>query len=109
MDCCGKMRKGGLSWCRLFFFFQAEDGIRDGRVTGVQTCALPIYRRLAAPRGADERGHAAGQNRQRHIRDRVKRSVVDVDALEVQPFGHLVLLPMTSWFPEILLSPGPRC
>src|SRR5690348_17667865 len=24
------------------FFFQAEDGIRDGRVTGVQTCALPI-------------------------------------------------------------------
>src|SRR5215510_12119163 len=26
----------------LFFFFQAEDGIRDGHVTGVQTCALPI-------------------------------------------------------------------
>src|SRR5690348_18443464 len=25
-----------------YFFFQAEDGIRDGRVTGVQTCALPI-------------------------------------------------------------------
>src|SRR5438876_11009634 len=29
----------------FFFFFQAEDGIRDGRVTGVKTCALPIYRR----------------------------------------------------------------
>src|SRR2546429_5882849 len=28
----------------LFFFFQAEDGIRDVAVTGVQTCALPIYR-----------------------------------------------------------------
>src|SRR5207253_8654067 len=28
----------------FFFFFQAEDGIRDGHVTGVQTCALPIYR-----------------------------------------------------------------
>src|SRR5689334_23511681 len=27
------------------FFFQAEDGIRDGTVTGVQTCALPIYLR----------------------------------------------------------------
>src|SRR3712207_4008191 len=27
----------------LFFFFQAEDGIRDIGVTGVQTCALPIY------------------------------------------------------------------
>src|SRR5256885_1229115 len=27
---------------KLFFFFQAEDGIRDYKVTGVQTCALPI-------------------------------------------------------------------
>src|SRR2546427_11967036 len=34
-------------WCRLFFFFffQAEDGIRDLTVTGVQTCALPISSR----------------------------------------------------------------
>ena len=32
---------GGVGWC---FFFQAEDGIRDYDVTGVQTCALPIYR-----------------------------------------------------------------
>src|SRR5690625_7808672 len=31
-----------LSLC-VNFFFQAEDGIRDGHVTGVQTCALPIY------------------------------------------------------------------
>src|SRR2546430_9086243 len=30
---------GGILW---FFFFQAEDGIRDLTVTGVQTCALPI-------------------------------------------------------------------
>src|SRR3712207_7552130 len=30
-----------------FFFFQAEDGIRDIGVTGVQTCALPILRRGA--------------------------------------------------------------
>src|SRR5256885_8632107 len=29
-----------------FFFFQAEDGIRDYKVTGVQTCALPIFARL---------------------------------------------------------------
>src|SRR5260370_4435272 len=27
----------------VFFFFQAEDGIRDSSVTGVQTCALPIF------------------------------------------------------------------
>src|SRR6266581_7875115 len=32
--------RGGSS---VVFFFQAEDGIRDGRVTGVQTCALPIW------------------------------------------------------------------
>src|SRR5690554_7670289 len=30
-------------FCSFFFFFQAEDGIRDADVTGVQTCALPIY------------------------------------------------------------------
>src|SRR5688572_3777056 len=30
---------------KLVFFFQAEDGIRDLTVTGVQTCALPICRR----------------------------------------------------------------
>src|SRR5207245_5483842 len=34
----------------LFFFFQAEDGIRDATVTGVQTCALPICARGAPPR-----------------------------------------------------------
>src|SRR5690606_40283738 len=33
-----------LSHCFLFFFFQAEDGIRDFHVTGVQTCALPILK-----------------------------------------------------------------
>src|SRR6266702_6239401 len=33
-----------------FFFFQAEDGIRDGHVTGVQTCALPISSTVASAR-----------------------------------------------------------
>ena len=33
----------------FFFFFQAEDGIRDWSVTGVQTCALPIYARFRRP------------------------------------------------------------
>src|SRR2546422_4544287 len=48
----------------VFFFFQAEDGIRDVAVTGVQTCALPISPRAPAnhdralPHG-DERGHGA--------------------------------------------------
>src|SRR3989449_61485 len=42
-----------LCLCCVFFFFQAEDGIRDVAVTGVQTCALPIsninYRNRRAP------------------------------------------------------------
>src|SRR2546430_6095112 len=33
----------------FFFFFQAEDGIRDLTVTGVQTCALPISAAVATP------------------------------------------------------------
>src|SRR3712207_363822 len=32
-----------VDYCLFFFFFQAEDGIRDIGVTGVQTCALPIF------------------------------------------------------------------
>src|SRR5688572_32809809 len=49
---------------RFFFFFQAEDGIRDLTVTGVQTCALPISRgrsrsrsaRRSSRRGPERRG-----------------------------------------------------
>src|SRR5438876_10174623 len=41
-----------------FFFFQAEDGIRDGRVTGVQTCALPISQVLACDGKRIERRQA---------------------------------------------------
>src|SRR6516162_8668887 len=38
----------------FFFFFQAEDGIRDYKVTGVQTCALPIYAALSECRDVFE-------------------------------------------------------
>src|SRR2546421_330548 len=55
------------TFCLFFFFFQAEDGIRDLIVTGVQTCALPIWRRRAAsPHGTrprippSARGYAGG-------------------------------------------------
>src|SRR5437867_5463582 len=42
---CGEtMRPTSEGVGRSFFFFQAEDGIRDRTVTGVQTCALPIFR-----------------------------------------------------------------
>src|SRR6201988_3694809 len=39
MQTCAQCRPGLAS---RFFFFQAEDGIRDDLVTGVQTCALPV-------------------------------------------------------------------
>src|SRR5258708_29821289 len=42
----------------FFFFFQAEDGIRDDLVTGVQTCALPISSRMRACGQGRERGCA---------------------------------------------------
>src|SRR6266481_5013032 len=46
-----------------FFFFQAEDGIRDGTVTGVQTCALPILdsvQRIASALGLSLMEAASG-------------------------------------------------
>src|SRR3712207_1952321 len=46
-----KKSKNGTSLIS-FFFFQAEDGIRDIGVTGVQTCALPISRRTCSRRCA---------------------------------------------------------
>src|SRR5690348_17585109 len=65
----------------VFFFFQAEDGIRDGRVTGVQTCALPIYTAAAArapARTAGARGGNAG------TRPRLRRSLDRLGARDLQ-------------------------
>src|SRR5258706_9383247 len=50
MNCLVQAEDGiGVSWSSdvlsFVFFFQAEDGIRDWSVTGVQTCALPIDRK----------------------------------------------------------------
>src|SRR5690606_39763032 len=63
---CSFMRR-----CCAFFFFQAEDGIRDFHVTGVQTCALPILwrpRPHVAPAidraGADFRAYYGAGGRQ---------------------------------------------
>src|SRR2546430_4380251 len=58
------------SFVFFFFFFQAEDGIRDLTVTGVQTCALPISigvpprsakRRFAGARCATQRRRRTGR------------------------------------------------
>src|SRR6266851_7077988 len=47
----------------FFFFFQAEDGIRDRDVTGVQTCALPIFHRTDRRRSAQPVGWARAHSR----------------------------------------------
>src|SRR5690348_17393348 len=56
-----------------FFFFQAEDGIRDGRVTGVQTCALPIFACRSAVVVARARAAAAA----RTVGHRAARTATD--------------------------------
>src|SRR5436305_4768376 len=50
----------------FFFFFQAEDGIRDADVTGVQTCALPIS--ADARSGDDDFLHGRGLGGRRFLR-----------------------------------------
>src|SRR2546421_4248814 len=59
-------RNSGGSDC-VFFFFQAEDGIRDLIVTGVQTCALPICTEL---RGGARTRRDRLENRPFHTDDR---------------------------------------
>src|SRR5262249_59441174 len=74
-----------------FFIFQAEDGIRDWSVTGVQTCALPIYDRGDADRHKltdfveDELG--AELMATRHRRDLTS----DAAALADEERGHQVV------------------
>src|SRR5207244_7023813 len=64
--------------CCICFFFQAEDGIRDDLVTGVQTCALPIWtpaeptcedratRRASILRPQNVPGHSLKENLRHH-------------------------------------------
>src|SRR5256885_10895757 len=60
----------------LFFFFQAEDGIRDYKVTGVQTCALPISKDIRV----DSRHSRATPNVQ-HSTFNVQRSTFNVQRI----------------------------
>src|SRR2546425_10811632 len=82
----------------FFFFFQAEDGIRDKLVTGVQTCALPIYPQAlfalrarllpAAPVLVAEESQCAFEGR-----GKITRIVGDRDAVlvrEARTVRHLV-------------------
>src|SRR5256885_4571096 len=71
----------------FFFFFQAEDGIRDYKVTGVQTCALPIYAHADRERARDldaretEVGlHGAEQNREAVVEDAPRDRLGDAES-----------------------------
>src|SRR3989449_3783593 len=68
----------------FFFFFQAEDGIRDVAVTGVQTCALPIFLRTDPQFCYDDSASLV-----RAYRDIAKRA----DPGLIKLFGKLPRLP----------------
>src|SRR5689334_24305774 len=67
----------------VVFFFQAEDGIRDGTVTGVQTCALPICPALRPSSTCRLSGHTPLPCR--HTR---RRSGVAHRAVSARPAAH---------------------
>src|SRR5690606_40220923 len=72
------------AFIRFSFFFQAEDGIRDFHVTGVQTCALPI---------------CLGQPPDLTLEVEVERVGVGLgQGLEVERFTHGFLLAMPGFF-----------
>src|SRR5205809_4603582 len=77
---------------RVCFFFQAEDGIRDVAVTGVQTCALPISGEAIAAEVFLASGHPM-QFQQRLLRLRAWAgwAVAAVLALAFTPFGRHIL------------------
>src|SRR2546422_10137351 len=68
-----------MSLC-LFFFFQAEDGIRDVAVTGVQTCALPISVRPAP--GDEDARH--DQDEQGDDHEDAARHTIHVGTLQIR-------------------------
>src|SRR2546430_11755872 len=77
-----RIKNGMRLFVLSFFFFQAEDGIRDLTVTGVQTCALPIYAAVRA-----DADHPVGALASRIARARL---VLRVDH-RTQLGGRLVL------------------
>src|SRR5690606_32595752 len=73
-----------------YFFFQAEDGIRDFHVTGVQTCALPISLLLVDPAVAQEDGlqeiTVTAQKREETLQD-TPVSVTVLQSEDIESFG----------------------
>src|SRR5690606_39408644 len=92
--CCWSLTYGAH---RVRLFFQAEDGIRDFHVTGVQTCALPIWARKLRVGPGDDPASEMGPLITREHRDKVASYVagaaaqgaeVVVDGTELTVEGH---------------------
>src|SRR3712207_8204262 len=74
----------------FFFFFQAEDGIRDIGVTGVQTCALPIWAEVLAVDRSARRRKRLEENRAR-LGLTAQVRAVDAERLDEAPFDAILL------------------
>src|SRR2546430_7968205 len=84
-DVVSKCRSiGEMQPCRLFFFFQAEDGIGDLTVTGVQTCALPILRVDERETSVIGRAWPADRRLDERKRTATERSLAAVDDYIIQ-------------------------
>src|SRR5437016_8306408 len=75
---------------RVFFFFQAEDGIRDWSVTGVQTCALPICPATSDTSAAIRRGNAPERLDHLRVDGRRQLEALDRDRLAEPEMQSLV-------------------
>src|SRR3989449_6727398 len=101
-----------LVYLVIFFFFQAEDGIRDVAVTGVQTCALPISRvqtalRAPAPPAQPVLGEvsegaveAPADKLQRQLGHRPRRESVTGDQERRDPRRAPLAEPLTNPLPR---------
>ena len=87
----GRGRGGGGGGGGGVFFFQAEDGIRDIGVTGVQTCALPIYRIIWSCRNLSVFENDHKTEHQRNIYQYVLISVKKTDRLRKLAFGGIYM------------------
>src|SRR6266850_3225058 len=74
----------------FFFFFQAEDGIRDYKVTGVQTCALPISHLAEYRDPANVERAAAGKDLKQMLLDGEIDAAILGDVAEQEPLKHLI-------------------
>src|SRR5690554_693032 len=86
-----------IPWQSVTFFFRAEDGIRDADVTGVQTCALPIWTPAG---GRTEQGYPSRWRRKWRQRPRLRLPAGRAPARHDQarlPVSHARLPVASAW------------